>query len=68
MSGHGRNLESLKGDDYMRYAKDTLTAIAFVMLLPVLLILFAMAMSILICRRLFGDTGERSALSAGLDS
>jgi hypothetical protein len=52
----------------MRYAKDTLTAIAFVMLLPVLLILFAMAMSILICRRLFGDTGERSALSAGLDS
>jgi hypothetical protein len=43
----------------MRYAKDTLMAIALVMLVPVLLILFAMAMFILICRRLFWDMGRR---------
>src|SRR5690242_10318787 len=43
----------------MRYAKDIFMAIALVLLVPVLLILFTVAMFILICRRLFWDMGRR---------
>ncbi len=45
----------------MRYAKDALMVIALVLLVPVLLILFVVAMFVLICRRLFWDMGRRSA-------